>query len=203
MQLPYDDELKRSVLREYYVGGTEKDVFVDRQNRGKAAIFWMIDEQGRVHDAKLIAYKSDGHRVQGWGNSMRSICEKAKKGPQLQETEKVLFGLHLINRYPEKTVCIVESEKTALICACHYPDYVWLATGGCGNLQGSKLRPLMNRTIVVYPDSGEYQKWSKRMKESGHRNYTIVRDLEAYPPNTDIADVILNPSTFASSCVIA
>ena len=191
MQLPYDDEIKWKVLREYYVGGTEKDVFVNGINRGKAVVFWMIDEQRRVHDAKLMAYHEDGHRVQGWGNSMRSICEKAKKGPQLQETEKVLFGLHLLPRYPEKTVCLVESEKTALICACHYPQYLWLATGGCGNLQQQKLRPLMNRTIVVYPDSGEYQKWSQRMRESGHRKYSIIKELEDYEPNTDIADIIL------------
>ncbi len=190
MQLPYDDELKRRVLREYYVGAKEKDVFVNGINRGKAVVFWMIDEQQRVHDAKLMAYHEDGHRVQGWGNSMRSICEKAKKGPQLEQTEKVLFGLHLLPRYPDKTVCLVESEKTALICACHYPQYLWLATGGCGNLQQQKLRPLMNRTIVVYPDSGEYQKWSQRMRESGHRNYIVMDIMEKYEPNTDIADVI-------------
>lgn len=102
MQLPWDDELKRKVLAEYYVGATEKDIIVGGENRGKAAVFWMIDEQQRVHDAKLIAYNPDGHRVQGWGNSMRSICEKSKRGPQLEQTEKVLFGLHLMDRYPEK-----------------------------------------------------------------------------------------------------
>ena len=191
MQLPWDDELKKKVLAEYYVGATEKDIVVDGQNRGKAAVFWMIDEQQRVHDAKLIAYNPDGHRVQGWGNSMRSICEKRKKGPQLVQTEKVLFGLHLIGRYPEKTVCIVESEKSALICACQYPEHLWLATGGCGNLQASKLQPLMNRRIVVYPDSGEYRKWCERMKESGHKQYCVVDHIEAYEPNTDIADIIL------------
>lgn len=191
MQLPFLDEVKRQVLAEYYVGATEKDIVVEGQNRGKAAVFWMIDEQQRVHDAKLIAYNPDGHRVQGWGNSMRSICEKRKKGPQLEQTEKVLFGLHLIDRYPEKTVCIVESEKSALICACQYPEHLWLATGGCGNLQASKLQPLMNRRIVVYPDSGEYRKWCERMKESGHRQYCVVDHIEAYEPNTDIADIIL------------
>lgn len=191
MSLPWDDELKKKVLAEYYVGATEYDVFVDRQNRGKAAVFWMIDEQQRVHDAKLIAYNPDGHRVEGWGNSMRSICVKKKKGPQLEQTEKVLFGLHLIDRYPEKTVYIVESEKSALICACQFPQHLWLATGGCGNLQASKLKPLMNRKIVVCPDSGEYRKWCERMKESGHQHYNVLDIFEGLKPNTDIADVIL------------
>lgn len=189
--LPYDSELIQQVLADYYVGATLKDAITAGYNYGPAAVFWMIDEQQRVHDAKLIAYTFDGHRVQGWGNSMRSICEKAKVGPQLAHTEKVLFGLHLISHYTEKTICIVESEKSALVCALRYPEYLWLATGGCGNLQSAKLRPLMDRRIVVYPDSGEYDKWAKCMEDSGHKQYTVVKMLEAYVPNTDIADVIL------------
>jgi len=189
--LPFDKERIQDVLAEYYVGATEKDITVSGVNYGPAAVFWMIDEQGRVHDAKLIAYNADGHRVPDWGNSMRSICEKSKRGPQLEQTEKVFFGLHLLHRYPEKTVCIVESEKSALVCACRYPEHLWLATGGCGNLQASKLVPLMYRTVVVFPDSGEYDKWNNRMKESGHKKYSVVKELEKYEPNTDIADLII------------
>ena len=192
MSLPFDDVRKLEVIKDYYVGGTASDVCLNNVNYGPATVFWMIDEQQRVHDAKLIAYQIDGHRVQGWGNSMRSICEKSGKGPQLQETEKVLFGLHLLTLYPDKPVGIVESEKTALICACQWPQYIWMATGGCGNLQPQKLRPLLSRRVVVYPDSGELDKWRKRMLESGHRNYTIVEFFEQYPPNTDIADVLLD-----------
>lgn len=190
--LPFDAQRISQVLAEYYVGATATDIVVNGRNYGPAAVFWMIDEQGRAHDAKFIAYTPDGHRVEGWGNSMRSVCEKTKTGPQLQETEKVLFGLHLVPHYPDRPVCIVESEKTALICACHYPEYVWLATGGCGNLQPSKLRPLTGRHVVIYPDSGEYDRWKTCMEKSQHKDYAIVDFMEQYPPNTDIADVLLD-----------
>lgn len=190
-QLPFDAERIQKVLAEYYVGATKTNIYVNGRNYGPAAVFWMVDEQQRVHDAKMIAYTPDGHRVQGWGNSMRSVCRKKKQGPQLEQTEKVLFGLHLITRYPDKVVCIVESEKSALVCACRYPEYLWVATGGCGNLSLEKLAPLTGRTLVVFPDSGEYAKWSQIMKESGHKHYAVLHDLEDYPPNTDIADVIL------------
>lgn len=189
--LPFDDDVKQKVLAEYYVGATADDKIINGVNHGPAAVFWMIDEQQRVHDGKMIAYKPDGHRVEGWGNYVRSICEKKKMGPQLQETEKVFFGLHLLNRYPEKTVCIVESEKSALVCACRWPEYIWMATGGCGNLQLRKLRPLMSRHLVVWPDSGEFKKWSGIIQKSGHGHYNVVEMLERYAPNTDIADVIL------------
>lgn len=188
----FDGENLRRVLADYYVGGTQMDVVKDGVNYGPAVVFWLIDEQGRVHDAKLMAYRCDGHRVGDWVNTMRSICERKRIGPQLAETEKVLFGLHLLPRYSDKSVCIVESEKTAIVCACRYPQNLWLATGGCGNLQSEKLQPLLNRRVVVYPDSGEYEKWKECMERSGHINYHVVDFMEQYEPNTDIADILLD-----------
>lgn len=189
--LPFDSELIEQTLADYYVGASRKYIIVDGVNYGTAVMFWQIDEQQRVHDAKLMAYKLDGHRVPGWGNSMRSMCEKKKIGPQLEQTEKVLFGVHLLDKYPDKPVAIVESEKTALVCTCKRPDLLWLATGGCGNLQVSKLRALKGRIVIVFPDSGVFDKWFELMRESGLMNYSVSNFLEQYEPNTDIADVIL------------
>jgi len=189
--LGYDKERVRCVREDYYLGATAKDTFVEGVNYGPAAVFWMIDEKHQVHDAKLIAFHTNGHRVQGWGNSMRSICKNSKKGPQLENTDKCFFGLHLISRYPDKPVCIVESEKTALICACRYPNFVWLASGGCNGLTIEKLQPLMDRKLIIYPDSGEYDKWKEDMKNSGHKDYRMIDVCEAYEPNTDLADLLL------------
>ena len=41
-----------------------------------------------------------------------------------------LFGEHLLTRYLERIVALVEAEKTAVIGAGFIPEYVWLATGG-------------------------------------------------------------------------
>lgn len=191
MSMSYSDHVKADVLMEYYVGATEAHCVKDGVDYGPATVFWMIDEQQRVHDGKMIAYKADGHRVQDWGNSVRSECKRKGQGLQLEQTEKVFFGLHLLPRHPEKTVCIVESEKTALVCACHFPDRLWIATGGCGNLQAEKLKPLMGRKLLVFPDSGELEKWRDKMKQSGHKDYRIIEYMENYVPNTDIADLIL------------
>lgn len=194
-RLPFPPELKQQVLADYYVGGTRYDISIDHINYGPAVVFWLIDEKQQVHDAKLMAYQTNGHRL-AWGNSARAICAKTGQGPQLTDTEKVLFGLHLLPKYPDKTVCIVESEKTALVCACRYPHYLWLATGGCGQLQPAKLKPLLHRRVVVYPDSGEYDKWCQQMKLSGHHDYSVVDWLEPYPPNTDLADFVLGEVQF-------
>ena len=185
------EERLRQVLADYYVGGTAKDIVLGGINYGPAVVFWLIDEQGRAHDAKLMAYKTDGHRVANYGNSMRSVCMKSHVGPQLVETEKVLFGLHLLPRYPDKPVAIVESEKSAIICACRYPEYVWLATGGCGNLKKALLQPLKGRRVTVFPDSGVYEKWKDCMARSALTDYKVMDFMEQYESNTDIADIIL------------
>jgi hypothetical protein len=49
-----------------------------------------------------------------------------------------LFGAHLLKRYPDATVNVVESEKTALVMANYYgmsDRQLWLAVGGLQNLK--------------------------------------------------------------------
>ena len=33
-------------------------------------------------------------------------------------------------KYPDKPVCLVEAEKTAVICSAIMPECVWVAVGG-------------------------------------------------------------------------
>lgn len=188
--LPLDRQRVEDVLALYYVGGTREHYYADGIDCGPAVVFWQIDEMQRPHDAKMMAYGPDGRR-KGNPNWLRSICAKAGRGPMLDATDKVLFGLHLLPLYADTPVGIVESEKTALLCAVRYPQMLWLATGGCGNLQAEKLRPLMDRRLVIFPDSGKYADWSARMRQSGHRNYQVYSRMEVYPPNTDIADLLV------------
>jgi hypothetical protein len=48
-----------------------------------------------------------------------------------------LFGMHLIEK--NKTIKMVESEKTALIASMFYPEYVWMSGGGTTGLTANKL----------------------------------------------------------------
>ncbi len=60
-------------------------------------------------------------------------------------------------------IAIVESEKTAVILSAHYPQYTWLASGGLGEVQVEKFRPLQGRRIILFPDTDPegkaYQHW--------------------------------------------
>ena len=60
-------------------------------------------------------------------------------------------------------VCIVEAEKSAVICSQKFKDSIWMAAGGMEQLNVDKLRPLVGRQVILYPDTdpeGEtYKKW--------------------------------------------
>jgi hypothetical protein len=62
-----------------------------------------------------------------------------------------------------KKICVVEAEKTAFILSERYPQYVWLAAGGLGEVQVDKFRPLRGRRVILFPDTDPegmaYRRW--------------------------------------------
>ena len=65
-------------------------------------------------------------------NWVHSVMKYAGQLPENWELTQCLFGEHLLSAIDEKqkTVALVESEKTAIIASCIMPKYIWLATGG-------------------------------------------------------------------------
>ena len=53
----------------------------------------------------------------------------------------------------DKAIALVEAEKTAVIMSEIYPQYIWLAAGGLGEVQVDKFRPLRGRKLALFPDT--------------------------------------------------
>jgi hypothetical protein len=88
----------------------------------------------------------------------------------------------------DKENCIVESEKTALICSIKYPKYTWLATGGLNLI--SRINSL--ESGIVFADKGKtFNVWSDRVNSSKFKmNDTLEKtDLK---DGSDLADLILS-----------
>ncbi len=155
-------------------------------------IFWQIDEQQRVRTGHIMQYGSDGHRIQtpNWIHSIMIERGSLQKNFVLQQC---FFGQHLLSKYPNKKVCIVESEKTAIFMAALYPELLWLATCGSSGLNVEKLECLRGRRIIVFPDSACFQKWKKILEQTQGLNYYIDDKLEKYASNTDLVDLLLQP----------
>jgi hypothetical protein len=105
--------------------------------------------------------------------------------PEGFKLEQCLFGEHLLDKYPEALVGIVEAEKTALVARLMVPSVLWLAVGGLGELKLSKLLPLAGRHVTLWPDLG---KGFERMERQGIRAGPALRIaeggnlLEKWPP---------------------
>ena len=182
-RLGLDPQVVRRVYDNYLIGAT----------RRSDVIFWQVDELGRVRSGHIMQYGQDGHRLgyQGWTH-----VQLIREGrlPLDWQLYQCLYGQHLLPLRRQATVCLVESEKTALVMAARHPDQLWLATGGSGGLSAEKLDCLRGRRVCLFPDSGCYDKWRTVMQHTAGINYTITDQLEQYPPNTDLVDILLGDS---------
>lgn len=87
-----------------------------------------------------------------------------------------LYGEHLLTK--DKIICLVESEKTAIIASFFYPQFDWIATGGANKLTNEKIPVLFNRKIYYLNDADE----------AGKENSTIKK-LEAYKIDFEFVDL--------------
>ena len=190
------------VLSAYHVG----------HSRQGMTIFWQIDDKQRVRTGKMMLYRHDGHRNRDCRYNFDYIHAALFRDRRLpeysedkQEMKQCLFGLHLIDRYAtnmRQDVCIVESEKTAILMAIAYgnhPKQVWMACGGLKNLTAERLRPLIDRGrhIILYPDRDAIDKWREHAASLHYQHITVDAKpvTEWWQPQdgekADIADVVI------------
>ena len=163
-----------------------------------SVIFFQIDEEGRCRSGKVMKYDPvTGHRIKDGRSACRItwvhvLMQKQGLLPKEWILTQCLFGEHLLQRYPWKTVALVESEKTAVICAGLLPEYVWLATGGKNNL-GKKLDCLAYRKVVVYPDVDAYDYWCEQLAEYSNIRVSDLLQRVKGPGNEkmDLTDWLL------------
>ena len=140
-------------------------------SKSRGVIFWQIDHQDRIHDGKIMFYRTDCHRDKQHHPSWVSYhLQQRYQWPDNPPSSHCFFGLHLLKAESrDKTIVIVEAEKTAVILSEIYPQYLWMASGGLGEVQAEKFRPLRGRRIVLFPDTDPegtaYKRWSAAVQE--------------------------------------
>lgn len=179
-------------------------MLVDRYRLGVtkdgAAIFYQIDREGRIRTGKIIQYNPEtGYRIKGTGVPVDWVHARLKKKGLLPESWSVrqcLFGEHLLARYLDALVCLVEAEKTAVICSAFCPKFIWLATGG-KTQPGDRLDVLKGRKVLVFPDIDAYTAWQEAFVKKPFLSVTFsdILEKEGTPEDRaaqiDIADWLL------------
>lgn len=175
-EISTDTVFCRSLVSEGYLTEAQMHHAAQRYHLGRskdgAVVFWEIDEEQQFRDGKLMYYHDNCHRIKERNASWVSTVLKSKMGlPDELEPKRCFFGLHLKKEERggrrEKsgmgTVAVVEAEKTAVILSELYPDTLWMASGGLTMLNASKLYPLREHRLVLFPDTDEtghtYQQW--------------------------------------------
>ena len=196
-RLPWNDVQRRQMKRtlwQYCVGCWHDG----------RVVFWYIDHEGIPRSAKLMKFYPQGHPKYGhrdkeahpgWlynQEGYRDICR-----PDEHTILKPLFGSHLLKAYPDATVNVVESEKTALIMANYFgmPDsQLWLACGGLKFLKIESMQPLIDqgRTVWLWPDKDGVKGWQELADKLGSDKvqvYTKFFDACWEPEDGDKADI--------------
>ena len=134
--------------------------------KNKEVIFWQIDIHGKVRTGKIMQYNPEtGRRLKHESGAIDWVHNKLKKSctlPQDFNLQQCFFGEHLLTLYPDKTVAIVESEKSALIASAVFPNLIWLAAGNLNGLSVEKCQVLKSRSVFLFPDLGAFEKWSDK-----------------------------------------
>ena len=115
-----------------------------------------------------MKYNPDtGHRIKDETQPGRITWVHTLLKKQLPEDwtlSQCLFGEHLLAKYPDKPVVLVEAEKTAIIGAAVMPEFNWLATGGKAQLN-DRVDVLEGRKVVAFPDADAYDTWVEKVAE--------------------------------------
>lgn len=155
-----------------------------RNAGGLATAFWQVDELGHIRQVKAMAYDpATGKRLKDHhaaerrthaGNYRPTADGEAKTaflGKRLAGKDANLvqcfYGAHLIPQFPALPICIVESEKTAIILAGIKTDCIWIATGGKYGakwIDSDVYGCLAERRVSLYPDLGAFDAWQDRAK---------------------------------------
>lgn len=197
-----DDQLRaylNDILDPLVLEGVWNDYGVGIAKDGRP-VFLYYDRQGRCRNGKVMRFTTDGHRDRATKDSILAVPFLLKKAgiiPHDRDFDAILYGEHLLSRYPDKTVALVESEKTALIATATNPEFVWLATGGANYNLDRAIALLSGRGVRVFPDDGADVQWGQFFSR---KDGFVVSDICAkYAAakgrgweKCDIADIIID-----------
>lgn len=179
----------KQVTTSYHLGCTKKNEI----------IFPQIDHSGMCRTGKVMQYGLDGHRVKGnvfdavdWLHSR--YMKKQGKSVSDFHLKQCLFGEHLLAKRPNDIVCLTEGEKSAVIAAMVFPQFVWVSCGGKQAITPERCKSLAGRNVIVYADADAVSEWSEKIKKLIFCRSIRFSDWYKDEPKgskRDIADLIL------------
>lgn len=151
----FDQDRLEALMKRYPIGATEQG----------EPIFWHINSEHEITNGRILTMDSETAKVydDSWYyQDGRPTC---------------LFGEHLLDSFPSQTVALVTNEITAAAISCFPTPYVWLATGK-EQATPTDLLPLAGKSVVVFPDKGDYSKWQETLQAVPNLQFHISDVME-------------------------
>ena len=151
----FDQDRLADLMKRYPIGATEQG----------EPIFWYINAEQKITNGRILTMDSETGKVydDSWYyQDKRPTC---------------LFGEHLLDSFPTRTVALVTDEMTAAIMSGFPTPYVWLATGK-EKATPTDLLPLAGKSVVVFPDKGDYSKWQETLQAVPNLQFYVSDVME-------------------------
>lgn len=151
----FDQSKLLAMMKRYPIGRTEQD----------EPIFWHVSAENKITNGHIITMDSETGKVydESWYyQDGRPTC---------------LFGEYLLDTFHGQTIALVKDEMTAAIMSCFPTPYIWLATGK-EKATPTDLFPLVGKSVVVFPDKGEYSKWQDNLQTVPNLHFHISDVME-------------------------
>jgi hypothetical protein len=159
---------------------------------------WLVGTNSYGNTAFIIANKKTyfNAKFMKYGDKLKRDKQGIPyymKAAKDKKYTRCIYGEHLLSDDLSRVVCLVESEKTAILAAYYYPEFDWLATGGNNGMTSEMIPALFNRTIYYLCDSdlaGRTSSTLKKLKEY-KQDYHLVDLFPDRNDGYDLADFIL------------
>lgn len=151
----FDQDKLEALMKRYPIGATEQG----------EPIFWHINSENNITNGHIITMDSETGKVydDSWYyQDGHPTC---------------LFGEHLLDAFPSQTIALTTDEMTAAVMSCFPTPYTWLATGK-DKVTPTDLLPLVGKSVVVFPDKGEYSKWQEALQAVPNLHFHISDVME-------------------------
>lgn len=150
--------------------------------RSGAITFPFIDIEGNIRAVQVKQFDKSNHTIAT--DFLHSILDKAYKNNKpdwlsayMKQDKRVscLFGEHLLKKYPNNTIALVEAPKTAIYGTLYFgspedaDNLLWLAVYNKSSFSFDKIKALHGRNIIVFPDlssnGNTFKEWKNKAEE--------------------------------------
>lgn len=179
VQFPFEVDEVTKVIQLYRLGT------VANGYRAGANTFPFIDIKGDVRAIQVKQFDEQNHTT--GTDFLHSIIEKhhTRNNKPLPEWLEAytkqdkritcLFGEHLLSKYPNNPIALVEAPKTAVYGTLYFglpetsENLIWLAVYNKSSFSFDKLKVLQGRFVYVFPDLSKdgntFKEWETKAKE--------------------------------------